>query len=99
MSAATIATVMVPIAEFSYILAKQGVDTGALRESIYPCNPYCVTWNDVLDSFVIKGHANDSRPRSTIPIGFLNSVYYSGAFFRKMFSNDKKLRIQLFKIY
>ena len=89
-SAATIATVMVPIAEFSYILAKQGVDTGALRESIYPVILIVSLGTMFLIPLLLRVMPTIADPRSAIPDGFLNSVYYSGVFFRKMFSNNKK---------
>jgi len=90
MSAATIATVMVPIAEFSYILAKQGVDTGALRESIYPVILIVSLGTMFLIPLLLRVMPTIADPRSAIPEGFLNSIYYSGVFFRKMFSNNKK---------
>ncbi|NND86571.1 MAG: hypothetical protein HKM23_04470, partial [Nitrosopumilus sp.] len=97
MSAATIATVMVPIAEFSYILAKQGVDTGALRESIYPVILIVSLGTMFLIPLLLRVMPTKADPRSAIPIGFLNSVYYSGVFFRKMFSNDKKTENPIFE--
>lgn len=89
-SAATIATVMVPVAEFSYILAKQGVDTGALRESIYPVILIVSLGTMFLIPFLLRIIPTIADPRSSIPMGFLNSVYLSGTFFRRMFYNDKK---------
>lgn len=87
-SAATIATVMVPIAEFSFILAKQGVDTGSLRESIYPVILLVSLGTMFVIPLLLRVTPTLADSRSAIPMGFLNSVYITGQFFRKMFSNN-----------
>ena len=102
-SAATIATVMVPIAEFSYILAKQGVDTGALRESIYPVILIVSLGTMFVIPFLLRVNPTLVDPRSVVPMRFLNSVYITGQFFRKMFSNSsgkESFKVtQIFKKY
>ena len=90
-SAATIATVMVPIAEFSYILAKQGVDTGTLRESIYPVILLVSLGTMFLIPLLLRIAPTMADPRSDIPMAFLNSVYLTGQFFRKIFLNNSDL--------
>lgn len=88
MSAATIATVMVPIAEFSYILAKQGVDTGSLRESIYPVILLVSLGTMFVIPLLLRVTPTLADTRSMIPMSFLNSVYITGQFFRKILSNN-----------
>ncbi|BDQ29931.1 potassium transporter [Nitrosopumilus zosterae] len=102
-SAATIATVMVPIAEFSFILAKQGVDTGSLRESIYPVILLVSLGTMFVIPLLLRVTPTLADSRSAIPMGFLNSVYITGQFFRKTFSNssdgESHMLNQIFKKY
>lgn len=102
-SAATIATVMVPIAEFSYILAKQGVDNGSLRESIYPVILLVSLGTMFLLPLLLRITPTVADPRSLIPDRFLNSVYITGQFFRNMFPNQNEAEhikfVSIFKKY
>ena len=59
-SAATIATVMVPIAEFSYILAKAGGRYRSTKGVDISCNTDSVSWNNVFDSPSIEDKSNIS---------------------------------------
>jgi len=95
-SAATIAAVMVPIAEFSYILAKQGVDNGDLRESIYPVILLVSLGTMFILPLLLRVTPTVADPRSMIPDRFLNSVYITGQFFRNMFPNQDKAEHQKF---
>lgn len=100
-SAATIAAVMVPIAEFSYILAKQGVDTGSIRESIYPVILIVSLGTMFLLPLLLRITPTIADPRSIIPIRSLNAIYITGQFFRQMFPQqteaDNSKFISVFK--
>ena len=60
-SASTIGVVMIPIGEFSFIIAKLGADSGSIRDSIFSSNGIGSHNYDADDATYFKSNTNKGR--------------------------------------
>lgn len=81
-SATTIGAVMVPIGEFSFIIAKLGVDSGNIRESIYPVTIVVSLVTMLAMPLLLRALPTVADQRSIMPKRLLNSIFFAGRFMR-----------------
>lgn len=91
-SASTIGSVMVPRGEFSFIMAKQAIDSGAVRDMLYPVTMLVTLATMFCMPLLLKILPTRADKQSFIPIKFLNMLFVLGRFFNKLMksSDDTK---------
>ncbi len=81
-SATTIGAMMIPIGEFSFIIAKLGVDSGSIRESIFPITILVSILTMLAMPLLLRAVPTVADPRSIIPNRMLETIFYAGMFLR-----------------
>ena len=81
-SSSTIGAMMIPIGEFSFIIAKLGVDSGSINESIYPVTIVVSLITMLAMPLLLRGLPTLADSRSIIPDRLLNSIFFAGRFIR-----------------
>ena len=81
-SASTIGVVMIPIGEFSFIIAKLGVDSQSIRDSIFPITVLVSIILMLTMSVLLRIIPTVSDPRSAIPTRLLEAVFLAGRFLK-----------------
>ncbi len=79
-SASTIGAMMIPIGEFSFIIAKLGVDSGSIDESIYPVTIVVSLITMLAMPLLLRALPTVVDQRSIIPKKLLNYVFFAGRF-------------------
>jgi CPA2 family monovalent cation:H+ antiporter-2 len=79
-SASTIGAMMIPIGEFSFIIAKLGVDSGSIDESIYPVTIVVSLTTMLAMPLLLRALPTVVDQRSLIPKKLLNYVFFAGRF-------------------
>lgn len=81
-SASTIGAMMIPIGEFSFIIAKLGVDSGSINESIYPVTIAVALITMLAMPLLLRALPTIADQRSIIPVKLLNCIFLAGRFIR-----------------
>ncbi|KAF6243367.1 hypothetical protein C6988_03745 [Nitrosopumilus sp. b1] len=82
LSASTIGVMMIPIGEFSFIIAKLGVDSGSINESIYPVTIVVALVTMLAMPLLLRALPTVADQRSIIPVKLLDSIFLAGRFIR-----------------
>ena len=88
-SASTIGIVMIPIGEFSFIIAKLGTDSGAIRESIFPITVLVAIITMLMMPLILRALPTKADSKSIVPTRLLNTVFYVGMLLRGKPSDGK----------
>lgn len=83
-SSSTIGSVMVPRGEFSFIMAKQAVDSGSVRDTLYPVTMLVTLATMLCMPLLLKILPTLADKTSHIPMKFLNPIYIVGKFFNNL---------------
>jgi CPA2 family monovalent cation:H+ antiporter-2 len=87
--ASTVGTALVPRGEFSFIMAKQAVDSGSVRDMLYPVTMLVTLATMLCIPLLLKILPTLADKKSIIPIKMLNPIFIVGKFFNKlMISSD-----------
>lgn len=87
-SASTIGAVMVPRGEFSFIMAKQAVDSGVVRDMLYPVTMLVTLATMFCMPLLLKLLPTRADKQSRIPIPFLNPIFVFGRFFHNLMQSS-----------
>ncbi len=87
--ASTVGAVMVPRGEFSFIIAKQGIDTGTIRDSLYPVTMLVTLATMLLMPLLLRALPTLIDKRTYVPEKILNPLFTVGIFFRQILSSQQ----------
>ncbi|MCA9811511.1 MAG: cation:proton antiporter [Nitrosarchaeum sp.] len=96
--ASTVGSVMVPRGEFSFIMAKQAVDGGAVRDSLYPITMLVTLATMFCMPILLKVLPTLADKKSSIPMQIINPIFIVGKFFNQLMQSsddDSKLNQML----
>lgn len=82
--ASTIGSVMVPRGEFSFIMAKQAVDSGAVRDTLYPVTMLVTLATMFCMPLLLKVMPTLANRETFVPMKILNAIFIVGKFFNKL---------------
>jgi len=85
--ASTIGTVMVPRGEFSFIMAKQAVDGGSVRDTLYPVTMLVTLATMLCIPLLLRVLPTLANKESLVPMNILNPIYIVGKFFHKLMNS------------
>ena len=88
--ASTIGSVMNPRGEFSFIMAKQAVDSGAVRDILYPVTMLVTLSTMICVPLLLKILPTLIDKKSYVPIKLLNPIHISGKFLNTLVSDDNQ---------
>ncbi len=92
--ASTVGSVMVPRGEFSFIIAKQAVDSGAVRDSLYPVTMLVTLATMFCMPLLLKILPTLVDKSSSIPLKVINPIFIVGRFFNQLMqSSDDDARL------
>ena len=92
--ASTVGSVMVPRGEFSFIIAKQAVDSGAVRDTLYPVTMLVTLATMLCIPLLLKILPTLADKNSSIPMKFINPIFIVGKFFNQLMqSSDDDARL------
>ena len=80
---------MVPRGEFSFIIAKQGIDTGTIRDSLYPVTMLVTLATMLLMPLLLRALPTLIDKRTYVPEKILNPLFTVGIFFRQILSSQQ----------
>ena len=83
----TIGTVMVPRGEFSFIMAKQAVDGGSVRDTLYPVTMLVTLATMLCIPLLLKVLPTLADKKSLVPINLLNPIFIVGKFLHKLMNS------------
>jgi len=83
-SSSTIGSVMVPRGEFSFIMAKQAVDSGSVRDTLYPVTMLVTLATMFCMPLLLKILPTLADKTSHIPMNVLNPIHIVGKFFNNL---------------
>jgi CPA2 family monovalent cation:H+ antiporter-2 len=97
--ASTVGSVMVPRGEFSFIMAKQAVDSGTVRDSLYPVTMLVTLATMFCMPLLLKVLPTLADKTSAIPYRVINPIFVVGKFFHQIMDspNDDNRLNQLLK--
>ena len=87
--ASTVGSVMVPRGEFSFIMAKQAVDSGAVRDSLYPVTMLVTLATMLCMPLLLKILPTLADKKSLIPLKIINPIFVVGQFFNQMMQSSE----------
>lgn len=88
-SSSTIGSVMVPRGEFSFIMAKQAMDSGAVRDSLYPVTMLVTLATMFCMPLLLKVLPTLADRNSAIPMKVLRPIHILGRFFHKLMQSTE----------
>ena len=88
--ASTVGSAMVPRGEFSFIMAKQAVDSGAVRDSLYPVTMLVTLATMFCMPLLLKALPNLADKTSTIPYRVINPIFVIGRFFHQLMNSPSE---------
>ena len=88
-SASTIGIVMIPIGEFSFIIAKLGTDSGSIRESIFPITVLVAIITMLMMPLILRALPTKADSKSIVPTRLLNTIFYAGILLRGKPASEK----------
>lgn len=83
-SSSTIGSVMVPRGEFSFIMAKQAVDSGSVKDTLYPVTMLVTLATMFCMPLLLKILPTLADKTSHIPLNILNPIHIVGKFFNNL---------------
>ena len=83
----TIGTVMVPRGEFSFIMAKQAVDGGSVRDTLYPVTMLVTLATMLCIPLLLKVLPTLADKKSLVPMNLLNPIFIVGKFLHKLMNS------------
>ncbi|MCV0409832.1 cation:proton antiporter [Nitrosopumilus sp.] len=83
-SSSTIGSVLVPRGEFSFIMAKQAVDGGSVRDTLYPVTMLVTLATMFCMPLLLKILPTLADKQSHIPLNVLNPIFIVGKFFNNL---------------
>ena len=86
--ASTVGSVMVPRGEFSFIMAKQAVDSGSVRDTLYPVTMLVTLATMLCMPLLLKLLPTLANKQSFVPMKILNSIFIVGKFFNKLMDSS-----------
>ena len=86
--ASTVGTAMVPRGEFSFIMAKQAVDSGSVRDMLYPVTMLVTLATMLCIPLLLKILPTLANKESIIPMNMLNPIFIVGRFFNKLMTSS-----------
>lgn len=97
--ASTIGSVMVPRGEFSFIMAKQAVDSGAVRDSLYPVTMLITLATMFCMPLLLRIFPTLADEKSMIPFKIFKPIFVVGKFFHKIMqtSEDSNKFVKILK--
>ena len=94
--ASTLGSVMVPRGEFSFIMAKQATDSGAVRDMLYPVTMLVTLATMLCMPLLLRALPTRADKNSLIPPKVLNPIFIVGKFFHNLMnSKDEKNQFNL----
>ncbi len=84
----TIGAVMVPRGEFSFIIAKQAVDTGAVRDALYPVTMLVTLATMFCMPVLLKVLPTLADKKSFMPMRLINPIFIVGKFFNQLMQSS-----------
>ena len=99
--ASTVGSVMVPRGEFSFIMAKQAVDSGAVRDALYPVTMLVTLATMLCMPLLLKVLPTLADKNSSIPLKIINPIFIVGKFFNQLMqsSDDDTKMNKMLKIH
>ena len=89
--ASTLGAVLVPRGEFSFIMAKQATDSGAVRDMLYPVTMLVTLATMLCMPLLLRMLPTRADKTSIIPMKILNPIFITGKFFHNLMnSKDDK---------
>ncbi len=85
--ASTIGTVMVPRGEFSFIMAKQAVDSGSVRDTLYPVTMLVTLATMLCIPLLLRVLPTLANKESLVPMNILNPIHIVGKFLHKLMNS------------
>ena len=85
--ASTIGTVMVPRGEFSFIMAKQAIDGGSVRDTLYPVTMLVTLATMLCIPLLLKVLPTLANKESLVPMNILKPIYIVGKFLHKLMNS------------
>ena len=82
--ASTLGSVMVPRGEFSFIMAKQAVDSGSVRETLYPVTTLVTIATMLCMPLLLRVMPTLANRSTFIPMKILNPIFIVGKFFNQL---------------
>ena len=86
--ASTVGSVLVPRGEFSFIMAKQAVDSGAVRDSLYPVTMLVTLATMLCMPLLLRVLPTLADKNTYVPMKAFNAIFIVGKFFNKILSSD-----------
>jgi len=87
--ASTVGSVMVPRGEFSFIMAKQAIDSGAVRDSLYPVTMLVTLATMLCMPLLLKVLPTLADKKSLIPLKIINPIFVVGQFFNQIMKTSE----------
>ena len=92
----TLGSVMVPRGEFSFIMAKQATDSGAVRDMLYPVTMLVTLATMLCMPLLLRALPTRADKNSLIPSKVLNPIFIVGKFFHNLMNTkDDKNQFNL----
>ena len=85
--ASTLGSVMVPRGEFSFIMAKQAVDSGSVRDTLYPVTMLVTLATMFCMPLLLRALPTIANRESFIPMKILRPIFVVGRFFNKLMNS------------
>jgi len=86
--ASTVGSVLVPRGEFSFIMAKQAVDSGAVRDMLYPVTMLVTLATMLCMPLLLKVLPTLDDKNTYVPMNAFNAIFIVGRFFNKIVTSD-----------
>ena len=86
--ASTVGSVLVPRGEFSFIIAKQAVDSGAVKDTLYPVTMLVTLATMLCMPLLLKVLPTLADKKSLIPSNVLNPIFIAGKFFNQLMQSS-----------
>ena len=87
--ASTVGSVMVPRGEFSFIIAKQAVDSGAVRDALYPVTMLVTLATMFCMPILLKVLPTLADKNSSVPLKIINPIFIVGKFFNQLMQSSE----------
>lgn len=88
--ASTIGAAMVPRGEFSFILAKQAVQSGAVRDALYPVTMVVTLVTLICMPLILRAFPTLADSRSMMPMRLIRPIFMIGKLFHKITNPEKQ---------
>ena len=87
--ASTVGSVMVPRGEFSFIIAKQAVDSKAVSDSLYPVTMLVTLTTMLCMPLLLKILPTLADKKSHVPLRFFEPIHLVGKFFNQLLESSE----------